>query len=68
MCVPLYLLAMDSYTAPELFAFPSQSGYTLHGMVYRPVALEPGRKYPTVLFVYGGPQVQMVSNQYKGVR
>jgi dipeptidyl aminopeptidase/acylaminoacyl peptidase len=28
-------------------------------MVFKPPNLEPGGKYPTVLFVYGGPAVQV---------
>lgn len=26
-------------------------------MVYKPHDVQPGKKHPTVLFVYGGPQV-----------
>ena len=40
----------------------------MHGLVYPPVKLVPGRKYPTVLFVYGGPQIQMVNNSNTGHR
>ena len=56
--------------SPELFSFPSSSGYTLHGMLYRPVTLDPGEegKHPVLLFVYCGPQVQLVSNSYKAIR
>ena len=31
----------------------------MHGMVFKPPNFDPGRKYPTVLFVYGGPAVQV---------
>uniref|UniRef100_A0A6Q2XM95 dipeptidyl-peptidase IV n=1 Tax=Esox lucius TaxID=8010 RepID=A0A6Q2XM95_ESOLU len=40
-----------------IFDFPGKSGFQLYGMVYKPHNLQPGRKHPTVLFVYGGPQV-----------
>ena len=45
------------YYPPEIFDFPGKSGFQLYGMVYKPHKLLPGRKHPTVLFVYGGPQV-----------
>lgn len=31
----------------------------LHGVVYPPAGLEEGRTYPTILYVYGGPQIQV---------
>uniref|UniRef100_A0A8C6PD42 Dipeptidyl peptidase 9 n=1 Tax=Nothobranchius furzeri TaxID=105023 RepID=A0A8C6PD42_NOTFU len=45
------------YNPPHIFDFAGKSGYQLYGMVYRPHNLQPGRKHPTVLFVYGGPQL-----------
>lgn len=45
------------YNPPEIFDFPGKSGFQLYGMVYKPHNLQPNRKHPTVLFVYGGPQV-----------
>ena len=37
-------------------------GEDLHGMVFPPVGLEPGKQYPTILYVYGGPQIQVCAN------
>lgn len=45
------------YNPPEIFDFPGKSGFQLYGMVYKPHNLQAGKKHPTVLFVYGGPQV-----------
>uniref|UniRef100_A0A7N6ASD5 dipeptidyl-peptidase IV n=1 Tax=Anabas testudineus TaxID=64144 RepID=A0A7N6ASD5_ANATE len=45
------------YTPPEIFSFTGKSGFELYGMLYKPHNLVPGRKHPTVIFVYGGPQV-----------
>uniref|UniRef100_A0A674EM66 dipeptidyl-peptidase IV n=1 Tax=Salmo trutta TaxID=8032 RepID=A0A674EM66_SALTR len=56
------------YKSPEIFDFPGKSGFQLYGMVYKPHNLQPGRKHPTVLFVYGGPQVQLVNNTFKGMK
>uniref|UniRef100_A0A3P9J7H9 dipeptidyl-peptidase IV n=1 Tax=Oryzias latipes TaxID=8090 RepID=A0A3P9J7H9_ORYLA len=53
---------------PEIFSFTGKSGFKLYGMLYKPHNLVPGKKHPTVVFVYGGPQVQLVNNSYKGVK
>lgn len=45
------------YIPPEIFHFRTQSDVELYGMVYKPHDVQPGKKHPTVLFVYGGPQV-----------
>lgn len=45
------------YVPPEIFDFHTQSDVRLYGMIYKPHAVQPGKKHPTVLFVYGGPQV-----------
>jgi len=36
------------------------SGHQVYGMIFKPPNIEPGFKYPTVLFLYGGPHVQVV--------
>ncbi|GFO08798.1 dipeptidyl peptidase 9 [Plakobranchus ocellatus] len=55
-----------SYKPPVLFEYPSRTGHQAHGLYFPPTGLEPNKRYPTVLFVYGGPCVQMVSNCFKG--
>uniref|UniRef100_A0A7M4ELS7 dipeptidyl-peptidase IV n=1 Tax=Crocodylus porosus TaxID=8502 RepID=A0A7M4ELS7_CROPO len=56
------------YMPPEIFHFRTQSDIELYGMVYKPHDVQPGKKHPTVLFVYGGPQVQLVNNSFKGIK
>ncbi|XP_054252143.1 dipeptidyl peptidase 9 isoform X6 [Indicator indicator] len=56
------------YVPPEIFHFHTQSDVELYGMVYKPHDVQPGKKHPTVLFVYGGPQVQLVNNSFKGIK
>lgn len=58
----------SDYQPPKLFDFMTDDGCQLHGMYYEPHNMEPGVKYPTVLFVYGGPQVQLVNNSFKGLK
>ena len=58
----------SSAYCPELFTHQINAGPTLYAMVFRPHNFSPGKKYPTVLNVYGGPEVQLVSNTFKGMR
>ncbi|XP_074661290.1 dipeptidyl peptidase 9-like [Tubulanus polymorphus] len=58
----------QEYVGPELFDYMSKAGHKAYGMIYKPHNYIPGHRYPTVLYVYGGPQVQLVTNAYKGAR
>ncbi len=53
------------YKCPELFSHTISSGDQLYGMIFKPKDMAPGKKYPVVLSVYGGPEVQLVSNTFK---
>lgn len=44
------------------------NGEIIYAMVFKPHNFTTGVKYPTVLNVYGGPDVQTVSNTFKGMR
>lgn len=50
---------------PQLHQCQLAAGDTLFCCVYPPAGYVPGRRYPTVLNVYGGPQVQVVANTFK---
>lgn len=52
-----------NFTPPEILSFTGKSGFRLYGMLYKPHYLVPGRKHPTVVFVYGGPQVCCMSSK-----
>lgn len=63
------VLIASSVSSPLLFSYDSQrSGRRQYGLFYAPTNATPGKKCPTVLFVYGGPQVQLVTNSFKGLR
>ncbi|KAF8778017.1 Dipeptidyl peptidase 9 like protein [Argiope bruennichi] len=57
----------SSYRQPELFSHRLQSGHLIYGMLFKPPNMRVGEKYPTVLTIYGGPEVQLVTNSYKGM-
>jgi dipeptidyl-peptidase-4 len=49
---------------PALLRIPVAEGVELDAALYEPPALEPGRKYPLIVSVYGGPHAQSVANQW----
>ena len=50
---------------PEYVQVPSQHGAgTIHGKYYGPKTVEPGRKYPIVLFVHGAGYLQNVHDKW----
>ncbi|EDW43570.1 GM23448 [Drosophila sechellia] len=51
---------------PQIFSPQLPSGDIVYAMVFKPHNFELGVKYPTVLNVYGGPEVQTVNNTFKG--
>jgi dipeptidyl-peptidase-4 len=46
---------------PELFSVMVGSAVPLNGLLYCPVGEAPGRGWPVVVFVYGGPHAQRVA-------
>ncbi|XP_068086036.1 dipeptidyl peptidase 9 [Anabrus simplex] len=56
------------FYCPELYTHQISSGELLYAMVFKPHGFQQGKKYPTVLNIYGGPEVQLVSNTFKGMR
>lgn len=50
---------------PTIYSPQLATGETIHAMVFKPHNFTLGVKYPTVLNVYGGPEVQTVSNTFK---
>ena len=49
---------------PEFFTVTVGSGVQLHGSLLPPRVIEPGKKYPVVVMVYGGPHAQTVLNMW----
>lgn len=49
-------LETHAVVTPEAFRYESRNGYTMEGYVIRPAQYEPGKKYPAVLEIHGGPK------------
>jgi len=57
--------ATAGWVQPEIVQVPSKHGAgTVWGKYYGPKQLEPGRKYPVVMFVHGAGYLQNVSARY----
>lgn len=50
----------------NFFKFKNEEGTELNGWMIKPQNFEEGKKYPVLMFVYGGPGSQTVKNQYDG--
>jgi dipeptidyl aminopeptidase/acylaminoacyl peptidase len=52
------LLAEVQLQPTEDISFPSKDGTIIHGLLMKPVGYRPGKKYPTLLSLHGGPVYQ----------
>ena len=48
----------------ELFKFTTSEGIQLNGWIVRPVGFDASKKYPVVMYQYGGPGNQQVKNAW----
>jgi len=51
---------------PELGSIEGPDGSTLYTRMYKPFNFDPAKKYPVLVYVYGGPHAQMVTNRWNG--
>jgi len=54
----------DEHVRAEFGTIAAGDGQTLYYKLMRPRVLEPGRRYPVLVDVYGGPGAQRVSNAW----
>jgi dipeptidyl aminopeptidase/acylaminoacyl peptidase len=52
------LFAEISLGKVEDISFPSRDGAEIHGQIVKPPDYVPGRRYPTLVWIHGGPQGQ----------
>ena len=57
----------DDLVMPEFGSLKSDDGQAdLYYKLYKPKNMKPGKKYPVIVRVYGGPLAQLVTNSWKG--
>jgi len=62
--------ALDEYQMvyPEFLTFETADGVELNAYMMKPVHFDPDKKYPVLIFGYGGPGSQIVVNRWGGSR
>src|SRR5205823_5510754 len=50
----------------EFVTVKSHDGMELNAWVIKPANFDPAKKYPALVFTYGGPHAQVVMNQWGG--
>jgi len=62
--------AVDAYSLvkPGLVELTTADGALVRGMFLKPAQLEPGKKYPVLIYIYGGPHAPVISNNWGGSR
>jgi dipeptidyl-peptidase 4 len=59
---------MSEHVPTEFGTLKASDGQTLHYQILKPKKLEPGKRYPVIVDVYGGPSVQRVRRAWGGPR
>ena len=60
---------LENYAVPEIEfgTVPSADGqFENHYCLYKPLGFDPSKKYPLIIYVYGGPHSQMVKDSWLG--
>ena len=64
----VYCPVDSSVVTPKFSSFVNHDGIEINIMTFYPPNFDPSKKYPTILYVYGGPHVQLVTNENKSSR
>ncbi|MFS1523984.1 DPP IV N-terminal domain-containing protein [Microbulbifer sp. 2304DJ12-6] len=54
----------NDWITPEFGSIQAPQGHQLHYRLYKPADFDAGKRYPVVIYVYGGPHAQVVSNSW----
>lgn len=58
------IMAGYNLSQPEFFQFKTSDNVSLEGWMIKPPAFDASKKYPVMMYVYGGPGSQTVKNQF----
>jgi dipeptidyl-peptidase-4 len=59
------LLAQLDIRYPELMTIPAADNFPMPAQLLKPKDYAPGKRYPVIIYVYGGPSAPSVSNAWK---
>lgn len=51
----------------EMVTVKADDGTPLYARLIKPANFEPGKKYPAIIMVYGGPGIQMIHDTWQGI-
>src|SRR5512140_3510298 len=54
-------LARFNVQYPSFFSIRARDGFSMPAQILKPAQLEPGKKYPVIFYVYGGPSAPVVA-------
>jgi dipeptidyl-peptidase-4 len=57
-----------AFQGKTFFSFPTVDGTSLNGYMLKPANFDENKKYPVLMYVYGGPGSQNVLNNWGGTR
>ena len=60
------LIARFDVQYPELLTIPAADGFPMPARLLKPKGFRPDRRYPVILYVYGGPSAPSVANSWQG--
>ena len=52
---------------PELFTIPTTDGFPMPAQILKPKDFNPGKKYPLIFNIYGGPSAPTVFDRWQGL-
>lgn len=61
------LIARFDVQYPELLTIPAADGFPMPARLLKPRDFRPERRYPVIVYVYGGPSAPSVANSWPGV-
>ena len=59
-------LAKYHLVRPEMLTVTAHDGMKMNAMMIKPPDFDPQKRYPVLIYVYGGPHVQVVRNAWSG--
>lgn len=65
LAAPRPELLPDDMQYPELLTIPAQDGFPLPAQILKPKGFDATRKYPVILFVYGGASIPTIHNAWQ---
>lgn len=63
--LPQNILQDYPFSLPEFYAFETEDGLALPAMMFRPTPFNPQKKYPAIVYVYGGPDAPQVVDRWR---